>query len=408
MAERGTRRALGARIGFFAGLAVIYAVIFLLLWDTPFYDVGNAHNDRLFSADDVYYSTGFFSTQMDTSPRIIKHPLLVVFGWLFTSLERLVFGVISYRSHYALIVAMQMCASVLSTIYLERILRVQYGLGQRQSLLICSIYALAFSTLFYTFVAESYILSALLIIMTFYYSRRQNMPVTVILGVLTAGVTITNAIIWAIVVVFSGGNWKRRFLTLAIGGAAFCLVTLITPIGRDFFAQVISGGINSGKNYSDHFGLIETVKRVFFIFFGSTAFYIDTAMESPFGDFKGDALSFLPSANIFIVVLSALWLALLIFTVVRCRREKMIYAPLAVLIFNLIFHGVMQYGLKEGFLYSLHHLPAQVLIVSMSMTGDGAAKRERTVSEGFLWCYLLGELTLNIPGYMSLAEFISR
>ena len=150
------------------------------------------------------------------------------------------------------------------------------------------------------------------------------------------------------------------------------------------------------------------VRRVFFIFFGSTAFYIDTAMESPFGDFKGDAISFLPSANIFIVLLSALWLALLIFTAIRCRREKMIYAPLAVLAFNLIFHGVMQYGLKEGFLYSLHHLPAQVLIVSVPMRGAGGSKCERAVSEGFLWCYLLGELALNIPGYISLAEFISR
>ena len=229
MADREARRHIGVRIGFFAGLAAIYAVIFLLLWDTPFYDVGNAHNDRLFSADDVYYSTGFFSTQMDTSPRIIKHPLLVVFGWIFTSLERLVFGVISYRSHYALIVAMQMCASVLSAIYLERILRTQYGLGQRQSLMACSIYAFAFSTLFYTFVAESYILSALFIIMTFYYSRRQNTPVTVILGVFTAGVTITNAIIWAIIVASSGGGWKRRIATLTMGGAAFCFVTLIMP-----------------------------------------------------------------------------------------------------------------------------------------------------------------------------------
>ncbi len=41
-----------------------------------------------FSADDVYYVNNFFSTEMDTSLRIIKHPLLIVLGWLLTLTER--------------------------------------------------------------------------------------------------------------------------------------------------------------------------------------------------------------------------------------------------------------------------------------------------------------------------------
>ena len=397
-----------ARLIFFGSLAAIYIVIFFALWNTPFFDVTGAHNDRLFSADDVYYSTHFFSSVMDSSPRIIKHPLLIVLGCIFTRVEDLIFGGLYIKSHYALIVLMQMCMSVLSSIYLERILRCQYGLSERRSLLLCGIYALAFSTLFYTFVAENYIVSSLLLIMSYYYARRGSAPVTAVLGVLTAGVTITNAIIWAIIVWLSfAGSKKRRLVVLAISGAAFCLVTAISPVGRIFFSQIISGGLNSAESYSDHFGFFEVLRRVFFIFFGSTVFYIRTVSQSPFGDFPGDALSFLPSAPALIVILALLWLALILWSAVYHRKNRLLWAPLGVLGFNLLLHGVIQYGLKEGFLYSLHHLSAQILIAALSL-GAEAKKLESRVSEIFLWCFALGELTLSIPGYIELARFITR
>lgn len=396
------------RLLFFAGLAVLYGVIFLSLYRTPFFDVTAAHNDRLFSADDVYYSTSFFSAAMDTSPRVVKHPLLLVFGCVFTRLERLLFGEISLKHHYALIIGMQICLSLLSTVYLERILRLQYRLRQRHALLLCAVYALSFSTLFYTFVAESYIIAAALLMMTFYYARRQNAPVTVLLGVLAAGATITNAALWAVIVWLAHrGSWKRRLLLLALGGAAFCAVTAVLPVGRPFFTQLISGGLSSAHNYSDHFGVPETLVRVFFIFFGSTAFYLHTAPQSPFGEFPGDALSFLPSASPLIVLAALVWLALLVWTAARRRKDPLLWAPLGVLGVNLLLHGVIQYGLKEGFLYSLHHWPAQILIVSLSLGAD-CRERERRWAEGVLWCYLLCEIALNIPGYLALAQFITR
>lgn len=396
------------RLLFFVGLAVLYGLIFLALCRTPFFDVTYAHNDRLFSADDVYYSTRFFSAVMDDSPRIIKHPLLIVFGCVFTRLERLVFGAVSLKRHYALIVGMQICLSLLSTAYLERILRLQYRLRQRHALLMCAVYALAFSTLFYTFVAESYIISAALLIMTFYYARRQNGPVTVLLGVLTAGATITNAALWAIIVWLADrGPWKRRLAILALGGAGFCAVTAILPVGRPFFAQIISGGLNSANSYSDHFSFLETLVRVFFIFFGSTGFYLHTVEQSPFGEYQGDALSFLPSASPLIVLAALMWLALLVWTAVRRRKDPLLWAPLGVLAFNLLLHGVIQYGLKEGFLYSLHHLPAQVLIAALAL-GPECEETERRWTEGALWGYLICELALNAPGYLALIRYVTR
>lgn len=395
------------RLLFFAGLAAIYGLIFLYLCQTPFFDVTNAHNDRLFSADDVYYVKHFYASVMDDSVRIIKHPLLVVFGWLFTRLEGLVFGAISLKRHYALIVCFQLCLSLLSTFYLERILRRQYGMRQRRVFLLCAIYALAFSTLFYTFVAESYIISSLLLLMTFYYARRQNAPMTVLLGVLAAGTTITNAFLWAIIAWLADpGSRKRRLAILFLSGICFCIVVALSPARDIFYANIISSGLGSAHNYSDHFGLLETLTRVFFIFFGSTAFYLHTALQSPFGDFAGDALSFLPSASFPIGLAALVWLVFLIWSTIRARKDPLLRAPLGVLGFNLLLHGVIQYGLKEGFLYSLHHLPAQILIIALAVRPE-TPERPARITEGMLWCYLVCEVVLNIPGYLELIQFIS-
>lgn len=394
---------------FFACLAVLYGIIFLILCRTPFYDVTFAHNDRLFSADDVYYSTKFFSSVMDNSPRVIKHPLLIFFGCVFTRLEGLLLGAVSVKTHYGLIVGLQICLSLLSTVYLERILREQYGLRQRHALLLCAIYALAFSTLFYTFVAESYIISGLLLMMTFYYARRENGVVCVLLGVLTAGVTITNAVLWAIIVCLANrGPWRRRLAILALSAVSFCVITAILPVGRPFFTQIISGALGSARNYSDSFGLAETLTRIFFVFFGSVSFYLHTAAQSPFGEFQGDALSFLPSASPLIVAASLVWLALLLWAVVRRRKDPLLWAPLGVLGCNLALHGVIQYGLKEGFLYSLHHFPAQILIAALFLDQRESRGLYRRGAEGTLWCYLLCELVLNLPGYFALAQFVTR
>lgn len=405
MENRGCFR---RRLLFFAGLAVLYGVVFLALCRTPFFDVTNAHNDRLFSTDDVYYATHFFSAVMDDSARIIKHPLLIVFGCLFTRLEGLVFGAVSLKRHYELIVAFQICLSLLSTVYLERILRLQYGLRQRCALLVCAVYALAFSTLFYTFVAESYIISALLLMMTFYYARAQNGPAAVLLGVLAAGCTITNAVLWAVIVWLTRCRpWRQRLAVLVLGGAVFCAVTALLPVGQTFFAKIIFGGLGSAQSFRDQFSLLEALVRTFFVFFGSTAFYLHTAAQSPFGDFPGDALSFLPSAAPLVVAAALVWLGLLVWAAARRRRDPLLWPPLGVLGCNLLLHGAIQYGLKEGFLYSLHHLPAQVLIVALALKPEGEGGERRGV-EAVLWGYLICELALNIPGYLELARFIMR
>ena len=183
-------------------------------------------------------------------------------------------------------------------------------------------------------------------------------------------------------------------------------MTALLPVGEFFFSSIISGGLYSAQSFRDHFGPLELVVRVFFVFFGSTAFFLHTALETPFGDYPGDALSFLPSAAWPIVVLALLWVGLLVWGVVRGRRSPLLWAPLAVLGCNLLLHGAVQYGLKEGFLYSLHHLPAQILLAALALRAPEG--RDSRWAEGFVWCYGIGLVLCNLPGYGQLVQFITR
>ena len=88
----------------------------------------------------------------------------------------------------------------------------------------------------------------------------------------------------------------------------------------------------------------------------------------------------------------------------KSRRDRLLCAPLAVLALNLVLHGLIQYGLKEAFLYSLHHYPAQLLIAGLLFRGTGE-RRKRTAA-ALLGVYGLCLIVWNIPSYVNLTRFL--
>lgn len=273
-----------------------------------------------------------------------------------------------------------------------------------EALLLCGIYALAFSVLFYTFAAESYILSSCALIMTLYFSQKRNPWMVIPLGAIAAGITVTSVLLWALIVFLSGGKLRYRLAVLLSGGILFCLLTGISPVGPQFFGNIFSAGMGSAENYRDSYTGLPLLRMVFYVFFGSTFFYIDTQNASPFGEFQGDALSFLPSAPVPITAMMAVWVILLVLAIVRGRKDRNLWAPLAVLMFNLLLHGAIQYGLKEGFLYSLHHLFAQICLAALLVRN---AEKEKTIVRCSLCLFLICEVVLNLCGYISLVQYIN-
>ncbi len=392
------------RMIFLSCLAAVYFIIFFFLCSTTLYDTGG-HNDRLFSADDQYYVTEFFSKDMDDSLRIIKHPLLIVFGCLFTKIEYFFLGAIRLRHHYECIVLMQIAASVISIAYLDRILEEHYHIKPLYAELVCLVYAFAFSTVFFTFVAESYILSSLVLMMSYWYAREQRTLPTIVLGVLAAGITITNAVLWAIIVFFSGGSLRRRIAEFFAAGTIFCLLVAILPIRTVFYSSIFTGAMNSARNYSSHLPVSEAVIWMFSMLICTPFFSIDMVNASPFGDFSGDALSFVPVSNAVTICFGVMWMIVLLYAIIKCRRSPLILSPLAVLAANFILHGIIQYGLKEGFLYCLHHLSAQLLIGALLLCPE-AGKRSNRLAVAAFSSFFAAEFLVNAPGYLRILGFL--
>ena len=386
--------------GFLALAALIYIAVLAYLSGTGLYEIQGAHNDRFFSADDVYFVEHFFSTTLDDSPRIIKHPLLIVFGWLFSLGEREVFGRgIPLSEHYLHIVAMQICVSLLTLFYLYRLFAEMLRLEEKTVYLLLGAWAVSFSPVFYTFLGESFLYSGLLLTMTFYYAGRKNIPWLVALGALTAGITVTNGVLWAVIVVLSDLQAMRKLGTFSLGGGLFCLLVGLSPVRDVFFGTLIIAGLRSIKYFSDSFGMIETLRRIFYAFFGSTSFYLRTQDVTPFGEFAGDALSFLPAASLPTTVFGTVWAVMLAVSAVWNRRDPILYPSLGVLGVNLLLHGVIQYGLKEASLYSLHHMTAQFLILALLLREDRVPKPMRIGLRVFLVLYMLWAMVGNLHGY---------
>ena len=403
---------------------IFYLGLLCLLNGTGIYNMDKStNNDRFFSLDDVYYTTSIYSVDMENSLRIVKHPLFMVFGNAFAKLEKALLGNISMNSHYILIVLMQIMVQMLTLTYLYKILSEFYRVDRKLIFILLAIYAFSVSALIYTFFSESYIFSGAALVMSYYFILKRKVPVSILLGVIVTGITITNFVIWAIMILLLIEGIRRKVLMVFAAVAAFTSLVYIFPVGRMFFSKFFFVFGNSPRNYSDTYGLYAMAKRTIYSIFGTTVFYVDTVNQSPFGEFPGKAISFVPGSNILIIAMMLLWISLLVYSTVKNYRNKLLFVPLAILIFNILFHGVIQYGLKEAFLYSLHHLFAQVLIVAAAFLPTGkepeGTELNRISSEGkiqsnkarqavfaILVIFFAGEILLNLQGYRDFYHYV--
>ena len=385
---------------------MIYLALFAFAQSRGIYNINlHTNNDRFFSMDDSYYINHFYSTEPDDTGRVVKHPLLVAFAHYFTLLERSVLGEISTEHHYMLVVLFQILVQTIAVVYLFRMLTEHYKLTCLNAALLTLIYGLSCASLLFMLIAESYIFSGALLILTQWFILQKKPAAVVIAGILLGGMTITNIFIWGILVLFYDDKFYKRAIMAAAGGLGLLGAIWLLPVRDAFYTQCLKVFQSSPANYSDNFLVLEALKRGFYALFGSTYFFIDTVDESPFGKYQGQAVSFIPSAPFFINVIAGIWLLLMVYSLIGNRKNALIRGPLMVLLFNIALHVVKQYGLKEGSLYSLHHSFAQILIIACilsGLNGKGTSKAvSRTVSV-FLIFFMVIMSAVNLKGIFNL------
>jgi hypothetical protein len=399
---------------YLAGFLILYMLIGMWFNNLKFYNITpNTNNDRLFSMDDAYYTQNIYSLNIDTSLRIIKHPFFTVYAHWFTEAERFIFGDITIQHHYWLIVASQIILAVLSILYLYLSLIQHFQLKRWQAYILTTIYGLSISVILHTMVAESYIFSSLCLIMTYYYSQRKKAISVVILGILTTGITLTNGLLWALLVIFSRFKLIDSLIIGLSSAISFLAAAYMLPIGRVFYKNLFFVLHNSTQNYCDNFGWLEVFQRMLYNIFGNTFFYVETMFSSPFGKFPNKAISFVPMGSTVLTIIISAWLILLFYSAAKNHKNNLVYGPMAVIAANLAIHVFKQYGLKEGFLYGLHHQFAQLFLVAglfMILNEKKSETGKKTyinnILIGFLVIFIIGEVVFNLMGFAELQWFL--
>lgn len=367
------------------------------------------NNDRFFSMDDSYYVNHFYSLELDNTGRIVKHPLLSAFAHYVTQLQHVTFGDISISSHYLLIVLGQIIICFIGLVFLFRILKEHYQLPVNIANLLITLYAFSSATLIYTFIAESYIFSGTILIISYWCVLNNKYKSLIVLGILAGGVTITNFAIWAIIIMFLNKTFLNKIKLILISGIGLLGVICLLPIRQVFYSEFFKVFIGSPQNYSNHYSLLKVLKMGFYSIFGSTYFYIDTVNQSPFGQYKGNAISFIPSSNFLIAVVMCVWILGIIIASVKGiqAKDKLLIAPMLVLIFNIVLHVGVQYGLNEAFLYSLHHSFAQILIIAYLMKNTTTPVLKKVVYS-LTGLYLVIMVVVNVFGGIELIKYIQH
>ncbi len=395
----------GITIAIILGVYILSLIVFI---SSGTYQINpGTNNDRFFSMDDSYYVNHIYSIELDNTDRIVKHPLLIAFAHYATSVEHFFSGNLSIPSHYLLIVIGQLLVSFLGFLFLFKLLRENYKLPAIKVNLLVTIYALSSAVLIYTFIVESYILSGTILIASLWCALNNKPKSLIILGILAGGVTITNFAIWVVIAFFINKTLINRIKLMLISGISLAGIILVLPIRGVFFPHFFKVFIGSPENFSDHYALLSAAKRGFYAIFGSTYFYTDTVNQSPFGQLQGKAISFVPSSNLLVIAAMCIWVAGIFAASIKGikLKDKLLLAPLAILVFNVLLHVGIQYGLKEAFLYSLHHSFAQILIIGY-LTKNTTSPTGKKVVLGLTGVYLLIMIGANISGSVQLVDYI--
>lgn len=389
-------------------ILVIISLTFLITLAYVFfrgqaYSKNKLGGDRTFSLDDKYYTESVFNPQMvkpsESCGLAVKHPLMIVFGNRFAAIEAQIFSNInnSTSRHYTDIILFQILLTTVGVIILYKIFREIIKIDKIKSLLLCLIYLVSNSTIIFTLFVDSFIYSSFLIILAYYMLSKKKYVLSGVIGALIFGVTITNVIIWAILVLFLIGFKDIKGLIKI--GSSFLFTSLIififvlTPEYSDYICNNFFNVVNeNSKEFTDKYEVIDIVKPFFHFMCVAPLFYINIVNTDHRGLSLGKAISFTPDCNSILSIVTVIWFSIILYTIIKKYKNKNVVACSMVLLYNLLLHGGKQFGLKEAFLYSTHHFSLQLILISICLIDSKHEKKLKI----FLTIVIVLEIVFNM------------
>jgi len=358
--------------------------------------------DNILSYDDICYARQIYSSDVNyehnnVMPINVRHPLMKVWGMSFSNIEEILCKNLNKTDHYFHIVVFQIIINLIGTYYLYKILREQFELKNLWCFLLITIYQLATVTILGTLIIETFLLSSTLLIMSYYYLRKQKKIMSIIAGILLTGVTITNAIAFAIMAIFLLKD-KKDIFKVGTGCILGCIIVLlILPYGSQSVSNLLAIADNNITRFAREQTGITYIKMIFYNLLSSPIFFIKQVHTVKNGL---DFVTFDLSSSKIVAITTIIFFLLIIYDIVKNIKDRRLLAALGVFIYNMILHGIVKFGLYEGTIYGLHFLFTEILIFALGFKIEN--KKIRNVFIAFSIFMILVQLRYNIKGMIDI------
>lgn len=365
------------------------------------YDLGSSYN-LLFDSDTGRIVLDATETIAEHY-RAAVHPLFIL--WVQPMV--LLLGGFLHNKILSIIVLSSLVTS-LSVVYLYKTLETIKE-KEKSNILLSLIYLFAFSNIIFTTGLETYNFAACFLIMMWYYFIRKekekfdtaSFGILVLLAVMTFSFTITNILIYGIMIgmlwITKKIHWKN---ILGVG-----VISILLVVGLNICQKVVwqeapffwRGDVNQELEFVQKTGSVkEKVKNVLTNDYYNSLLSSKLKMEIRYGTIynQQNYIITFDSMNIFNFIILSLFYILLIFLLARNFTKKKIWnsSLLLALGVNTVLH--MFYGVNSTFLYSLHflYIPILLLGTNLLLEEDKTWKKTGTI---FLGIFLIIECIQN-------------
>lgn len=397
-------------------LVFLISFIYLLILGISLtYNFNFENNYNLLFDSDTARVIGDMTNPLADHNRLDVHPLFVL---LTQPICLLLSGIV--QNKILAIIIMSALTSAISILFIYKIMK-QVSNNEKVNLLIPIIYCLSFSNIIFTAGIETYNFAALFLILLFYEFikilkskniDKNNYIILVLLGLMSLSFTITNFIIYLIILftlwIFKKINIKKSIILVVI--------PLILLVGFSYTQKLIWQNTptilhtnirNEKNNYSkttiDKTNIINVIENDYMnsLISSNAKLKIDYGITYNNLNYR---LEFM-KINIINILLLGIFYLLLIFILIRNFKKnlKINIALFLALVFNTLLHII--YGNDGTFLYSMHFLYIITLLLGINLSQEENKKVLKT-SIIFLSLFSIYELIINSYIFIKILEIV--
>ena len=374
----------------FISFLIFYFILSLqIVFNTSLIDNYHYPTDIYFSYDNVcYYYRGYQA--------FTPHPLILAFTKPIVVAGDLISSITGIDKSKTFFIAFCMnIMSCLSIIYIYKYLNKIIGLKNYITIILVVMYGIFATSLMQSFTFESFTLSTLTITFTLLYFSLKNkncekipMYACIILPIIVGGITITNLAIALLPIILSNGKKINIFIKVLIPCLLLSVLMIYVENKYHFTSDVAS---RMEYFRPKDFSYIDKVT----LFLGSPFLMSSISVVPKIfnGEKINDMIMFLDYQSLwqYIIIYGTLILALV--PCFKAYKNKNIIVLVFILLYNILIHVVVRYGLDEPFIYGGHWI--YIIPILLGFTYSITKKRSTKYVIGATFSIILVILLVN-------------